>query len=71
MSSCACEEEHEGEGAAGAIGSWQERGIDEDDRMLSGEEKRTRRGLLLTGEERRPWEDAPCAAGAAVEVGLV
>ena len=46
-------------------------GIDEDDRMLSGEETRTRRGLLLTGEKRRPWEDAPCAADAAIEVGLV
>ena len=46
-------------------------GIDADDRMMSGEETRTRRGLLLTGEKRRPWEDAPCAADAAMEVGLV
>ena len=41
-------------GAAGAIGGYQEKGVDEDDRRISGEEKRARRGLLLIQEERRP-----------------
>ena len=41
-------------GAAGAIGGYQEKGVDEDDRMISGEEKRTRRGLLLMHQKRRP-----------------
>ena len=46
-------------GAAGAIGGYQEKGVDEDDRMISGEEKRTRRGLLLIQEERRVLNEAP------------
>ena len=52
-------------GAAGAIGGYQEKGADEDDRMLSGEEKRTRRGLLLIQVQRKPLKPAPDSAAAA------
>ena len=45
-------------GSAGAIGGYQEKGVDEDDRMISGEEKRTRRGLLLIHEQRRTLKEA-------------
>ena len=45
-------------GAAGAIGGYQEKGVDEDDRRISGEEKRTRRGLLLIQDKRRPSKRA-------------
>ena len=52
-------------GAAGAIGGYQEKGVDEDDRMISGEEKRTRRGLLLIQEERRPSKQVSGTAHGA------
>ena len=45
-------------GAAGTIGGYQEKGVDEDDRMISGEEKRTRHGLLLIDEQRRTLKEA-------------
>ena len=57
-------------GAAGTIGLYQEKGVGEDDRMISGEEKRTRRGLLLIEDKRRPSKVASGTAHGARSKGV-